>query len=353
MYLYLKQIFFKSPQNITALILRYLNIWYLVGVPLFFSVEHKIINTLPLVGIGGLSFLIIGMLFPLMRKVLIQYYYYFSLLLLIVAVIALIFMAYREFNYYIFSSFAFILGFSTASCEIKCVFLSIINEGVDKKAENLQIYNMLKVAGIGIGFFSGAMLSGRNNEICVSLIFTILLLVILCLLTVIELQKFYKPSSEKIHNIGFSHFSIRKNICLVLFVLDVSLFTFWYIYLPKHMISNGFQGIDISLFLAIQSISHAGSQNMWRKVILQVGAMKGYWLSFVLHIAIVIFIGNSKFGYLESLSLFTLMGMLNSGTFLASSLLYYHNNNKALGDNYIHLGASHLGKYVGAVICSM
>lgn len=353
MYIYLKQIFIKSPQNIAALILRYLNIWYLVGLPLFFSIEDKILNTLFLVGVGGLSFLIIGMIFPLMRKRLIQYYCIPLLILLIMAVIAIILMAYREFNYYIFLLFAFTLGFCTANCEIRCIFLSIINEEVDKKAKNLQIYNMLKVTGIGIGFFSGAMLSGKNNEILVSLIFTILLLIVLCCLTVIELKKICKPNSAQIKNIGFSHFSIRKNIYILLFVLDVSLFTFWYVYLPKQMLSNGFQGLDISLFLALQSIFHAGFQNMWRKIILRIGAMKSYWLSFILHIAIVIFIGNSKFGFLESLSLFALMGIMNSGTFLSSSLLYYHNNSKALGDNYIHLGASHLGKYIGVAICSM
>ncbi len=338
------------PQNISALILRYLNILYLVGIPLFFSTQNNLTSTLFLVGAGGISFLLLGLFLPALGNLLIKYYFITAFCVLVIYTIGLILVTNGIIIFSIFTIGAFVLGFSTANCEIRCVYNSVYNKEYSDKAKFLQVYNMLKVMGIALGFSSAALLSGGVTSIYISITLTALMLLVLSLSIITEIFKKINISTNVILNIGFSSFTPIKGIYIFLFVMDVSVFTFWYIFLPEKLISKGFKGVEILVYLVIQSLFHASFQIVWRKLILKIGAMFSYWISFISHLAIITWIGYTEFGFYEGLLLFSIMGILNSGTFLASSLLFYKNKITNLGDNYLHLGASHTGKFIGASI---
>jgi len=346
----LLRLFAKSPQNISILILRYLNVWVLVGIPLLFSKNKTIIDTLPFIGFGGLSFLMIGLISYRLRSFFITYYY-LSGITLIAFFISLIFL--YSNNFYYLGSGAFLLGFTIANYEVKSMYAAISSEVEKEMIKNLGTYNMFKVMGIALGFFWGALLSGNKAFYYSSFLFTGFALSILLASIIIAAKKEMTVTSNKISDIGISNISWKKLSYALLFILDVMLFTFWYVYLPQKMIAQGFIGIEISIFLSLQAFSHAICQSLWGKLIIKFGALKSYCVSFLLHIFIVLAIGNIMFNFLIGCILFIIMGTFNSGTFLASSRLFYGNKSKSLSDNYLHLGSSHLGKTLGTLLCQL
>lgn len=322
-----------------------------MGLPLFFHVENNYSLILPLVGVGGVSFLLAGLTSVRLRLFFIRHYYIPSIILVLIGCMLYLFWGMGEFFLWL-NYFAFFLGFSTANTEAKCLFNSVLDNHLGRMASNLQLYNTLKVSGICFGFVVAALLSGGALSSGIALYITSVILLILLVVA------FYTYVQEKSSNIIisvdrvgiFRDFFSKRSFRLLLFVLDVGLFTYWYIYIPEKMVDIGFIGWQISVFLAVQALLHISMQSVWRSLIISYGATKCFWLSFIFHALIVFFIGHIEFSFIQGVAFFAVMGCVNSGTFLASSLIYYNEGKRSLNNNYFHLIASHVGKLVGVSI---
>lgn len=250
-------------------------------------------------------------------------------------------------NTYLFIITALTIGYATANCEIKCLYMAVNRGNINKKSKNLKTFNSLKVFGIAAGFFFAALLYDKGISTHISLIITILILIL-----ILSLKESFneKQSNLDIKNFSYSDISFNKIIAIIFFILDVSLFSFWYIFLPSKMIEANFNSFDIAIFLTAQAIFHAGFQFFWANVVRKIGSITSFLVSYGLHLVIIFVISSFVDSFIIGIILFSLMGLVNSGTFLASSLLFYKKDKNYIGDNYIHLMASNFGKFFGVFL---
>jgi len=308
-------------------------------------------NKLYSIGLGGVVVVLCGIAYPEIRGYLIRMYHLPVILLLLCILLFSYSWVNNNISEWLSLTTFFMLGVSTACCEIKGINIAVGGRSYSKKIKGLQLYNMLKVGGIGLGFISGSLLASDRSFFIFSTTLTSLCTLLLIYLTFsVTIGEWSNTKKQQNINVGYSPWNSTKLISIILIILDVSFFTFWYIYLPSELIIKGFGGTDIAVFLALQSLAHILGQVLWRHIVVRIGSYLGFGISFILHLFVVVLLSVLAFDFTLGATLFIIMGLVNSGTFLSSSLLLYKQNKNNIGDNYLHLLASYFGKFIGAAI---
>ncbi len=341
----------KHPHNIIVLILRYINIWLLISAPLMFPSNIHIVNGLSLVGFSAVTFLVLAICSQRLRERLRGGLSIF--LLLFIAMVLVTTIAYFTVLpwYVVFYGFAISLGLTTAWCEVMCLFLSNDATGHENRLNQLKNYNTLKVFGIALGFFFGALMAGTATDKVISGVFTSLVFAMLIYYTRIWFRSDLNLLSHYHPDDMISLVTWKTLSMLTLFVFDLMVFTFWYIYLPYVLIGKGFSAEQVAIFLSFQAFIHAISQQVWKYVVLKLAALAVFSTSLLLHVLMVVVIANSDLQFFGMLWFFGIMGLVNSGIFLSSSVLYYGSFKPSkIEHNLMHMGASHFGKFAGVIL---
>ncbi|WP_222435693.1 MFS transporter [Fluviispira vulneris] len=343
----------KNNFYIVSLIFRVYYIIFSISYPLF-----AIANNLPLVVLNLYSITSLVSLFFLICSYRLYHFsiQYIKYIAIIISIINLLFYVFNFYHSIPFCFvFAIIMGLSSSSIEVASLSYATNTSDKSTLKNQLMMLNFLKILGISLGFFIGCLVTSSHKSKEISNI-----AIYFMAFTSILLSFFIDTAKRNEEKVRFSLMQFFKNknfkhlnLCIVLFILDLTVFSFWYTTIPPALKSNGFDVSIIGIFLAIEAFCHAFSQKLWLKFSYYIGEKVTFFTSLFSHIfiLIVILLSNSR-SVMEILILFILLGISNSGTYINSAALFYSRNYDINKFQLIslHLIASSVGKFLGPFI---
>ncbi|MFS0520051.1 hypothetical protein ACEYW6_35925 [Nostoc sp. UIC 10607] len=254
--------------------------------------------------------------------------------------------------------FAVILGICLVGNQTSSLRIAINQAKQTSLRQNLSTFNALKVIGTALGFVCACFLAGDNFFIIFGRLIISIVGILLIYLAVVYFQRFHNnfqfnqvTSEEEVNNLVFSENLVKtiSGICFI--IVDLVVFNFWYSYIPAKLTKMpGITEEFVGIFLAIQCLTHAGGQFLWRRICTGLGEIYTYLISLSAHV-IIVFIITSTFHYTisEFMVLFLVMGIVNSGTYIASTTWYYSSGYPVSKYSRIavHQIASNIGKWIG------
>jgi predicted MFS family arabinose efflux permease len=272
----------------------------------------------------------------------------------------------------VYMVFAVLMGFSVAGTEAASMMVAVEKPTRSVLVKRLSLFNALRVVGMALGFLLGCLIAGERDALRVAASMLSLAALAQVLLSGVAWSRFRQRelvTSTFEEPPGSLRGSIIPPISppkppriarglgsLGLFVADLIVFSFWYSFIPHSLKASGEGEVHIGLYLAIQAMSHAVGQYFWKIVLMRLGELPSFFISLAGHIAMVCLIvraGGASFTVY--IAMFVLMGLLNSGTYLASTVWYYaagypRSRHTQVG---LHQTASSLGKWLGASLAIM
>lgn len=250
--------------------------------------------------------------------------------------------------------FAVAMGVAASSIEFSSLSLAT-KDNRDKQLlkNSLVLMNILKVTGIAFGFLIGCLVSSggaaRQVGYCAVAIIALMCIFLSFGMAPISLvtEQFQEVSADVLRRhqgVAIFLFSVS------LFVLDLTVFGFWFTALPTSLKDRGWGLEIIGVLLAAEAVVHALSQKAWHRLSTRVGDLVTYILSFTLHLAMLAFMLTVAVqGVVLIFLAFVLLGVSNSGTYITSSAFYY---TRSWGLSRfqliaIHQMASSVGKLLG------
>ncbi|MGP4074147.1 hypothetical protein ACTWQB_16715 [Piscibacillus sp. B03] len=345
-----------------TLVIRFLNIFFLVSVPLLYISQPKYLSALPLVGFAGIAIVLFLLFSDRVTFILMQMVWILNIITSIGFILTFTGIVESLLSFRILALFT---GFSLVSTEVYNLKLATNSPEINELRKKLGNFNFLRVFGIALGFMLSGLIAGgtfARTSALVILIISNVILIVLSFLWVesknkldnfaIKDLRLFNKDTLKLFHIGRYPFVTKVGIVFI--ILDLTIFTFWYAYIPfKLEINLDLTSELIGLMLTIQAIVHAFGQLLWQKIIMYLGNIKSFLLSISLHVLIILVI-TSPFEYNISILivLFIIMGTVNSGTYLASTSLFY--NGQFPNSHFLRIGVhqlcSNTGKWLGTLL---
>lgn len=356
--------------NLLVCLLRFGNIFFLTCVPLLSKESPSLLRTTPYVGFSGLIIVILSLISVTLQQFIVRSILYVVVLCgLMLGSLFGGFGSYIPFQYPFFFAFSILLGTSLIGTEILGLRLAITSTDRDVLRTNLALFNSLKVSGYAFGFLLGCLVVGSDLSVSIahfSIIFISLSTVLFGLLGILRFRN--RPICDDISPATYELTDKREVVealdhsrwpAIIYFgfiVADVTVFSFWYVYIPYRLHTvNGIPSATVGTWLTVQAFVHACFQYPWRSLLKYTGEVAGYTISLALHILIVIVITHLvPMDYGMMTILFALMGMVNAGSYISAGTLFHStiNSSSKFRRVSIHQIGSNIGKFYGTVVAN-
>jgi hypothetical protein len=359
--------------NLLVSLLRFGNIFFLTCVPLLSKDSPALLRTTPYVGFSGVIIVILSLFSIKFQHIIVRFILYIVILCgLMLGVLFGGLGSYLLLQYPFFFAFSVLLGTSLVGTEILGLRLAITSTERGTLRTNLALFNSLKVSGYAFGFLLGCLVVGSDLSVSVAHLFIILISLATIAFALLGILRFRNrpicddiversPATIESLNQRDAAGEVRRFrwstiIYFGFIVADVTVFSFWYVYIPYRLHTvNGVPSATVGAWLTAQAFIHALFQYPWRLLLKYTGEVAGYLVSLAMHILIVAVITHlvpTNYGLMTIL--FVVMGMVNAGSYISAGTLFHSTINSSLKFRSvnIHQIGSSIGKYYGTVIAN-